>query len=94
MLQYREASLPSTDWLVDSMRLAHLTQSGAIHFVQSYHPQGSVQCLQFDESKIVSGSWDTTCIVGECQCVTDVVHEWVSLCCRYGMWFTGQSFES
>ena len=25
--------------------------------------QGSVQCLQFDEDNIVSGSWDTTCIV-------------------------------
>ena len=25
--------------------------------------QGSVQCLQFDDYKIVSGSWDTTCIV-------------------------------
>ena len=25
--------------------------------------QGSVQCLQFDDLKIVSGSWDTTCIV-------------------------------
>jgi WD40 repeat protein len=30
--------------------------------------KGSVQCLQFDENKIVSGSWDTTCIVW------DVVH--------------------
>ena len=25
--------------------------------------QGSVQCLQFDEDNIVTGSWDTTCIV-------------------------------
>lgn len=25
--------------------------------------QGSVQCLQFDDNKLVSGSWDTTCIV-------------------------------
>ncbi len=25
--------------------------------------QGSVQCLQYDAYKIVSGSWDTTCIV-------------------------------
>ena len=25
--------------------------------------QGSVQCLQYDDYKVVSGSWDTTCIV-------------------------------
>lgn len=38
---------------------------GIVHVFLFSRLQGSVQCLQFDDFKIVSGSWDTSCIVSD-----------------------------
>lgn len=52
--------------------------SGAVNYVFKYfkcllvlltkyifHLQGGVRCLQFDNGKIISGSWDMTIMVGQ-----------------------------
>ena len=57
--------------------------------------QGSVQCLQFDDYKIVSGSWDTSVIVGywnamqytcTCTCSYNNYHAIVRVLVYFNLW--------